>query len=493
MEVNSVYMNARKTHSSQSSLIAVAAAAGLLAFSTDSVQAQKVDRSTPPALAEPRAISLPPVQVRTLTNGIRLMVVERHELPIVDIVMVLKGSGASANPAHLAGLSDITSQMIMAGTSTRSALDIDDQVSFLGVSMHTGSGWDATTVTLTTPSVQLDDGLELMADVLLNPTFPAEEFERMQKERLTALLQLKDRPSAIADRMFQAVLFGEDHAYGRPASGDEKSIQEMSVEAVKWFYDTHYAPNTSTIVAVGDITADELEARINALFGAWERKAVPESIPETISNRTPTTIYLVDKPGAAQSSFRIGTIGTPRSTPDFFPIEVANTILGGSFTSRLNMNLRETKGFTYGAGSRFEMRAAAGPFVARSEIIATMTDSALLEFIKELTAIRDTVPAEELQKAKQFLELTLPATFESTADVARRIAVLAIYDLPLDYYDSYSENIRAVSQADVERVARKYIDPEHLVILIVGDRETIEPKLRELNIAPVEVREIEAR
>lgn len=476
-----------KSHRTLSCLCKLAITTSLITTPLTTVSAQ-IDRSAPPVLGAPRPISLPPISERTLANGIKLMVVERHELPIVDIVMIVKGSGATANPADRAGLSDLTSQMIMLGTKKRTALEIDDQIAYLGISLTAGSGWDGTTLSLTSPTDKLDSALELMSDVLQNPSFPVDEFERLKKERLTYLLQLKDRPSAIADVAFQAILFGADHPYGRHPMGSETSIEAITVDATKWFYETYYAPNNSTIIAVGDITLDQLEAKINATLGRWGQKTVPAHPVPTANQVAKTTIYLIDKPQAAQSSFRIGSIGVARSTPDFFPLEVVNTILGGSFTSRLNLNLRETKGFTYGAGSRFDMRSSPGPFVARSEIISAMSDSALVEFIKELTAIRDTVPSDELNKAKQNLELALPSSFETTSDVARRVAVIALHGLPLDYYNGYSKNIRAVSQADVQRVAQKYIDPTRLVIVIVGDKATIEPTIRALNVAPVEIR-----
>jgi predicted Zn-dependent peptidase len=201
-------------------------------------------------------------------------------------------------------------------------------------------------------------------------------------------------------------------------------------------------------------------------------------------------VYIIDKPGAAQSSVRIGAIGVARSTPDYFPLLVMNTVLGVPFTSRLNQNLREAHGFTYGAGSRFDMRREAGPFTARGEIVAAKTDSALLEFMKELRAIRDTVPQPELQKAKRYLQLMLPGLFETTGDIAYQLTSLAVYGLPLDYYNTYVQQVENVTQADVQRVARKYIDPEHLSIVVVGDQKQIEPGIRKLSLGDVEVRDI---
>jgi predicted Zn-dependent peptidase len=205
-----------------------------------------------------------------------------------------------------------------------------------------------------------------------------------------------------------------------------------------------------------------------------------------------TTVYLVDKPNAPQSSVRIGLVGVPRNTPDWFPLRVMNTILGGSFTSRLNQNLRETKGYTYGASSGFDMRRAAGPFAARAEVTAAKTDSSLVEFMKELRAMADTVPADELGKAKRYLQLQLPGAFETTGDIAGQLAPLVVHGLPLDWYDQYVGRVEAVTQADVQRVARQYVDPSKFVIVVVGDRKTVEPAVRALNLGPVTVLEPDA-
>jgi predicted Zn-dependent peptidase len=214
-------------------------------------------------------------------------------------------------------------------------------------------------------------------------------------------------------------------------------------------------------------------------------------VPTPPARTEATSIYFIDKAGAPQSSFRIGTVGVPRSTPDYFPLEVLNTAMGGSFTSRLNQNLRETKGYTYGARSRFAMRKGAGPFVAQAEIVAAKSDSALIEFMKELRAIRDTMPAGELKKTKNYLELQLPSQFETTGDIAQAMTAVALYGLPLDYYNHYVANIEAVTQADVQRVAHKYVDPNHLAIVVVGDKTTVEPMLRAVNVGPISTRDLE--
>lgn len=445
--------------------------------------------TTPPELGAPEALSLPPTTTRVLDNGLRLVVVRKAELPEADFLLVV-GSGNEANPPGRSGLARFTASLLTTGTTTRSALQIADQEAYLGARLGASSGWDASTISLHVPTAQLDSALALFADVALRPAFAPKEMERLRSQWLTSLVQLRDRGPAIADRAFAGVLYGAENPYGQPVTGTENAARAVTRAEVERFYRTYYRPNNATLVVVGDVEPADVARRAEALFGAWQRDSVPATAVARPPALTGATIYLIDKPGAPQSSVRIGSVGVPRATPDYFPLLVANTILGGSFTSRLNQNLRETHGYTYGAGSAFDMRRAAGPFVARAEIVAGKTDSALVEFLRELSAIRDTVPAAELARAKRYLQLQLPGDFETTTDVARQLVPLVLYRLPLDFYDTYVQRIGAVTQADVQRVARQYIDPARLDIVIVGDRATIEERLRALGVAPVVVRTI---
>ncbi|MGQ0561935.1 MAG: M16 family metallopeptidase [Gemmatimonadota bacterium] len=456
------------------------------------MQAPQPGDTAPPALAAPKPLSLPQVLERTLPNGLRLLLVEHHELPIADFVLVVH-SGSEVDPARKEGAASLVSALLDEGTATRSSLQIADQAAFLGVSLTTSSGWDASRVSLHTPTEQLDSALALFADVALRPSFAAHELERLRKERLTQILQIRDRAPQIADLAFSSILYGENHPYGRWQMGTEAAVKAITRADLERFYNTYYRPNHSTLIVVGAVTPADIEARIAKLFGAWKRADVPAARFGRVPPIAATTIYLIDKPGAPQSSFRIGNVGAARSTEDYFPLQVMNTILGGSFTSRLNQNLRETRGYTYGAGSAFDMRQSAGPFHARAEIVATKSDSALIEFMKELRGIRDTVPAAELEKAKQYLQLQLPSQFETTYDIAQGLVPVALYSLPLDYFDRYAQNIAAVTQQDVQRVAQQYVTPDRLAIVIVGDRQTIEQGIRAVNIGTVEIRDMSGR
>ncbi len=447
-----------------------------------------LDRSKVPTLGPPPKVTLPPIVTRQLANGLKLMIVEQHELPLADFILVV-GSGGTMDPVNRGGVANLTSSMLMEGTTTRASLDIADQVAFLGINLGAGSSWDESTIRLHTPTSQLDSALALFADVALNPAFPATDFERVKKNRLTSLVQLKDRPTAIADQAYASILYGSGHPYGHNLAGTEASINAMTTGDLKSFYGANFLPNNSTLIIVGDVTPASIERKINALFGTWARGTVTPPTFGEAPKASATTVYLIDKPGAAQSSFRIGSIGVPRSTKDYFALSVLNTILGGSFTSRLNQNLRETHGYTYGAGSRFDMRQSAGPFTASAEIVAAKTDSGLVEFMHELNAIRDTVPMADLKKTKRYLQLGMPSDFETTQQIANQLIPVATYHLPLDYFNNYVSSIESVTQADVQRVARQYIDPSALAIVIVGDRKSIEAGLKAVNAGPVVIRD----
>ncbi len=447
------------------------------------------DRSKPPELGPPPRVSLPPILTRQLPNGLKLLIVEQHELPLADFVLLV-GSGSTADPSGKTGVANLTSAMLREGTATRKSLEIADQIAFLGISLSPISSWESSTLSLHTPIAQLDSALALFADVALHPSFPANEFERIRKTRLTELLQLRDQGPAIANIAFPAIIYGNAHPYGAPSLGTETSVKSLSTADLQSYYQANYAPNNSTLIIVGDVNAAQIEQKIASLFGTWTRREVPQLNYSEPPKAGTTTIYLIDKPGAAQSSFRIGAVGVPRSTRDYFALTVMNTILGGSFTSRLMQNLRETHGYTYGAGSRFDMRRAAGPFLASAEIVTAKSDSALLEFMKELNGIRQAVPAEELSRAKRYLQLQLPGNFETTQQIGAALVPVAQYNLPLDYYNNYVQNVEAVTQADVVRVAQQYINPRSLAIVIVGDRKTIEQALKSVNVGPIAIRDI---
>src|SRR5687768_15465875 len=460
-----------------------------VAVAVDTPRTPAFDRTKPPEMGALSRLTLPPVTRRQLDNGLEILVVEHHELPLVDMILVVK-TGGEGDPASKAGVATLTASMLDEGAGRRSSLDIADQEAFLGVQVGTGSGWDQSIVSLHAPVAVLDSAIALFADVALRPMFPVSDLERLRKERLTDLLQLRDRAPQIADRAYASILYGERHPYGRPLTGTEASTRAIARTDIQRFYQTYYRPNNATLIVVGDVTVDDVERRVRALFGSWARRDVPTPQFTDPPAGLATAIYLIDKPGAPQSSVRIGSIGVPRSTDDYFAILVMNTILGGAFTSRLNTYLRETHAYTYGAGSGFSMRRAAGPFTARAEVVGAKSDSSLIEFMKELRAIRAAVPDTELEKAKRYLQLQLPGEFETTGDIASQLIPVVVYGLPLDYYNSYVQRIEEVTAADVQRVAARYVDPSKFAVVIVGDRKAIEAGLRALNMGELSIRDM---
>lgn len=455
--------------------------------------AQAPDRSRPPAIGPAPALTLPQVQKQRLSNGLAVWIVELHEVPVAQVNLVVLSGSADDPPGHY-GIASLTTAMLTEGAGTRSALDIADAVDFLGATLTTGSSSDASAVRLHAPVAHLAEALPLMADVALRPTFPAAELDRQRQQRLTTLLQARDDPSTIAALAFSRVLYGPEHRYGTAMMGTAQTIAAFTPDDLQRFYAATFRPDNAALIVVGDVTPGAILPLLETNFGHWAPPGA--SAPAHISlpappARTRREVYLVDKPNAPQSQIRIGAVGVPRSTPDYFPLLVLNTILGGSFSSRLNTNLREQHGYTYGASSSFDMRLSAGPFTAGAGVQTDKTRESLQEFFVELNRILEPVPADELSRARNFVTLRFPGSFETTGDISRRLEEALVYRLPDAYFTSYVQNVAAVSAADLQRVARRYIQPDRVAVTVVGDRKTVEPALRALNLGPVTVLSID--
>jgi zinc protease len=458
----------------------------LLVF-TAALGAQAPDRTRPPQAGPPPTVHLPTIQKQQLSNGLPVWLVELHEVPVAQVnLVVLRGS--ADDPAGKFGIATLTAAMLQEGAGTRSSLELADAIDFLGADLTTTAGIDSSAVRLHVPVARLADALPLMADVALRPTFPKEELDRMRQERLTGILQARDNPATIDATAFNRVLYGATHRYGTSVNGTAATLKAFTVDDLRAFYAAAFQPGNSALLVIGDVTMNKALPMLESSFGGWKAQrgtaaAAMPAVPEI----TTRTIYLVDKPGAPQSQVRIGWVGVPRSTPDYFPIQVMNTILGGSFASRLNMNLREKNGYTYGASSAFDMRASAGPFVAAAGVQTDKTADALKEFFNELNGISKPVPAEELRRAKNYVSLRFPAGFETTVDISRRLEDAIVYHLPDDYFAKYVPNIEAVTAADVQRVAQKYVHPDRSVVVITGDRKVIEPGIQALKLGTIKI------
>jgi predicted Zn-dependent peptidase len=340
-------------------------------------------------------------------------------------------------------------------------------------------------VRLHTPVAQLDSALSLYADIVLRPTFASQELARKQKERLTALLQWRNEPRMLSAVRFNRSLYGDKHPYGKVAIGTEASLKSLTREDCVKFHADWYHPNNATLIVVGDVLPAALMRKLQTVLGSWASgTAAVLNLPEIVqvSGRE---VIVVDKPGAPQTEIRLGRIGVPRTTPDYFAITVMNTILGGSFTSRLNNNLREQHGYTYGAGSSFDFRPLPGPFLASAAVQTAVTDKAITEFTNELKRIREPVSEQELERGKNYVALSYPAEFQTVGQIAEQLEELVTYDLPDSYFNTYVKNVLAVTKEDVQRVARKYIDPDHIAIVLVGDSKAIEGPVRALKLGPV--------
>ena len=448
------------------------------------------DRSKPPAIGSAPALTLPPVEKRTLSNGLQVWVMGVHKVPTVHLELTVR-AGIAADPPERFGLASLTADMIDEGAGSRNALEIADAIEFLGAELSATGAVDASYVDLHVPIARLADALPIMADVVAHPTFPDEELKRLREERLASLLETQDDPEQLIQVAFPRLVFGGKHRYGTPSTGTAASLKGITVADLEAFHASHYRPGHAVLVVAGDVTADAIVPMLERTLGGWKgapvTKVAKVAPAGDAAQLTARRVFLIDKPGAAQSQIRIGWVGVPRSTPDYFALRVLNTILGEAFTSRLNNNLREVHGYAYGASSRFDMRLSAGAFYTTAGVQTDKTSEALKEFFTELTRIHEPVPGQELEKAKNYLALQMPRTFETTRGTANALAQAYLYDLPADYYATYGDRVRAVTAADVKRVADRYIQPDRFAVVIVGDRKVIEPVLKALNLGPLTV------
>lgn len=436
-------------------------------------------RATPPPPSPPRPYHFPDVERFTLDNGLRVLVARRHEAPLLTVRAVVH-AGADHDTPDLPGLATLTAEMLEEGAAGRSAMDIAGEMADLGGSLFTGADWDASFVSLDALSRHLEAGLRMVADLLLRPDFPAKELERVRRERLTALLQQKDEPAAVAGNLFSRVLYGEA-PYGNPASGNEASVAAITREQVLGFYGRHFAPNNTSLLVTGDVDPGRVRELVGQRFGTWERKPRAVHAPPESGQLDVSRIYLIDRPASVQSEIRIGHVGAPRASEDYFPLVVMNAVLGGVFTSRLNLNLREKHGYTYGIRSSFSFRRWAGPFVVSTAVRNEVTMEAVREIVLELQAIREgRMQDEELATARDYLQGVFPATVQSAHDLASRLQEMELYDLPVTYFDHYREMLGAVTAEDVQRVAMKYVDPDRLAIVVVGRASDIHEPLESL-------------
>jgi zinc protease len=445
----------------------------------------QVDRTKKPVEGITPKFMLPKIQKIVLSNGLNIMLVEHGELPVIQMQFVFQ-TGATSDPLDKPGIANLTMRLLDAGTKKRTALDIADEIDYIGASINASTGYDGSFVNVLTLKKHLSKSLEIVSDILQNPTFPQSEFDRIKKEVLTNLLQQKDRPEVIVGKVFSKVLYGDKHPYGNPVDGNETSVNQISVDDVKKFYATYYYPNNAALIVVGNTKLTELKPVLEKFLSTWKAKEIPLLAAPTVDKDIATGIFMVDKPKAAQSQIRVGAIGVSRSTPDYFALEVMNMILGGNFNSRINWNLREQKGYTYGARSAFAYRKEAGPFSTSGGFRSNVTDSCVGEILNEIKKIKETnVTEDELVFARNGLVRALPRLFETPAQISSQLANLLLYNLSDDYFNSYIPNIEKITVKDIRNVSEKYLNPDKMAIVIVGDVELNKSNLEKINLGGV--------
>jgi zinc protease len=453
-----------------------------------------VDRSIAPTPGAAPAIRIPAWTRSRLANGAELVVIEKHDLPLVAVSMSFVGGATSYEPADKSGLASFAAQMLSEGTTTRTADQLSEAQQLLGTSINANVGNESGSIGFTSLKDKFVPALALVADMLEHPVFPAPALERLRGRTLVSLKQARDQPNAIASNVFSKVVYGPGHPYGRVT--DEASVNSITRDDIVAFHGTYFRPGRAVITVAGDVKPAEVKAAFETALAGWaaggsrpDWKYPPAPAPG------PTTIDLVDKPGAAQSVFAIGLPGPPRSTPDYYALQVMNTLLGGLFQSRLNHNIREVRGFSYGVNSSFGYGRGPGAFRSGGGVITAKTDSALVEFMKEFRGVQGEVPFtdDEIEQGKASLVQSLPRRFSTVNATSSAVAAIYTQDLPERYYQDFTANVRAMTREDLVRVARKYVDLQHLAIVIVGDRSAIEKPLAATGVAPIRILDVDAR
>jgi len=418
----------------------------------------------------------------TLSGGLRVIVAPIHRLPLVSVLAIVD-AGAAGDVSGHEGLAALTAAALAEGTEERDGPALTEACERLGTSVESGADWDDASVRLTVTPARFDDAFALLAEMLRAPRFSVEDVERLKAERLAELLQQQVEPRGLADERFARVVYSGSSRYARAAGGSPASVRVLNTALVRAWHTARYGAATTTVIVTGDVTPERVYEAAERHLGTWCRQVQTMSSVSATA-RTPTcAVHVVGKADAPQSELRVGHVGIPRGHPDYFAVVVMNAILGGLFTSRINLNLREVHAYTYGAHSAFDWRRAAGPFVIGTAVKSEVTDAAVREILLEITRIRDAeVSADELDLATKYLAGVFPIRYETTGAVASALAVAAIYGLPDDYFSTYRARISSVTCDDVLVAARAHLHPGALQVLAVGNAMTIAEPLAALHL-----------
>jgi zinc protease len=440
-----------------------------------------------PVPGDPRPYEFPDTVRTTLPNGLRVVVTPMAGRDLVAASLAIR-SGAADEPESVAGATVLTARALTEGTETRDAISLTEAFERLGASMHAEAGWDAISAGLDVPASRLKPALELLAEVVRRPSFPEAEVERLRDERLNDLMQAKADPRRRVDEAFVSSIYAGSSPYRRPAGGRAETVTELTAAELRAVHDRVYGPAGAALVVAGDVDPDAVAAMAERLLGDWSGGQASPPVPDATSAVDERIMRVVHRPGSVQSEIRIGHPGIPRRHPDYHAVSVMSMILGGLSTCRLMANLREDKGYAYGAYAGFDLRRGAGPFSARAAVNTDATAPAIRELLHELDRIREApVTPAELAAAQNYLIGVFPLRFETPGPVAGSLAGLFIHDLPDDELSRYRPAIEAVTADDVLRVAREHIRPERCAIVLVGDHDKISGDLESTGIARVDV------
>jgi zinc protease len=449
-------------------------------------------RRRPPKPGPAPAFTLPQGDSFRLSNGLRVIHHYNPALPLVAAELVVK-SGSDANPDDQPGLSGFTAQMLQEGTATRSAPRIADEIAQLGAFLGSASSTDASTVSMLSLRANFAQALDVLADVVQHPAFPTAEVERQRAARIGALAQQRDDPALVAAVAGAAALYGAKHPYGYGQLGTEPAIRAVTRDDLHEFWRRHYLPGNAALIVAGDISLDELRGLAEARFGGWPRADVAPVAPGDPAG-TRARLVIVDKPGAPQTALRLTLLATDRKTPDYPALQVMNAALGGLFSSRINLNLREDKGYSYGVFSAFRYDRTPGPFIIAGSVRTDVTGASISEIFKEVRAVRaEPLPASELAGARDSQEYSLPGQFETNSAIGASLAETYVFDLPADYWRSLPEQFRRVSAQQVQAAANKYLVPERMKVIAVGDRAKVLPQLKNLGLGQPESRDADGQ
>jgi predicted Zn-dependent peptidase len=417
----------------------------------------------------------------------RLITAPVAKLPLVT-VLVLVNAGSTSDPRGREGVAALTAAGLLEGSTRFDGAELAENFEQLGTSLESGADWDSAFLKITVLSDKLEEATKLLGEAISSPVFPEREIERLKAERLAEILQLETEPRGLADEKFSEFLYDDDSRYSKPDEGSTKSVSSLTRGDVEQFYRSNYNSGATTVIMVGDISSENAKKMAFEAFRKWPNGSSQRQLLSSKARSNRKSTHIVNKPDASQSELRVGHVGLPRKHPDFFPTLVMNAVLGGLFGSRINLNLREAHGYTYGASSFYDWRRGPGPFVVSTAVESEVTAPALREILLEIDRIRDEkVSAEELSLARDYLEGVFPIRYETTAAIASALATLAIYDLNSDYYDSYRTNIRNVSEDAVLQAARTHLHPELLQTVIVGDAVTVRSSLADHSLGEVTV------